>query len=359
MRTVSVFFLFLISILSSAAQSKGDLRFIDASTLDIIGKAEISPNHYHRIDTSKYSNLPSRVSYLATNSAGLAVSFKTNAKRIYLKWCVDRGGTMPYLTPVNNNGFDLYIKVNEKWQFAGSASTTAACNEQFIVNNMVDGERECLLFLPTYKEVKSLEIGFDRNAYLETLESPFKKRVVVYGSSIVQGASASRPGMSYTNKLSRMTGYHFINLGFSGSAKMEPEVADMLAEISADAFVLDCVPNSNPSQITERTNQLVKKIRKNHPDAPIIILQSLIREHGYFNKIIENHVKDQNVNILNEVIRLVEEGDDKIHFITSENWLGNDYEGTIDGTHPNDLGMDRMLNIIGPNIVKILKNYQL
>lgn len=359
MKTVLVILSFLMWALPSSSQSKANLKFIDGSTLNVIGKAEASPNHYHRIDTSKYKDLPARVTSLATNSAGLALSFKTNSKRIFIKWCVDRGGTMPYLTPVNNNGFDLYIKVNESWQFAGSVSTTTTCNEQFIVNNMVDGERECLLFFPTYKEVKSLEIGVDKNAYLNSQDNPFSKRIVVYGSSIVQGASASRPGMSYTNKLSRMTGYHFINLGFSGSAKMEPEVADMLAEMPADAFILDCVPNSNPAQVKERTNQLVKKIRRNHPDTPIIILQSLIRQHGYFNKVIERHVRDQNINILNEVIRLIEEGDDKIHFITSENWLGDDYEGTIDGTHPNDLGMDRMLNVLAPRIVKLLKDYQL
>ncbi len=347
----------LIAWFSGKSQSKANLKFIDATTLTVIGKAETSPHHYHRIDTSKYKNLPSRVTSLATNSAGLALTFKTNSKRVFIKWCVDRGGTMPYLTPVNNSGFDLYIKVNDRWQFAGSVSTTTACNEQYIVNNMEDGERECLLFFPTYKEVKSLEIGIDKDAYLTPNENPFTKRIVVYGSSIVQGASVSRPGMSYTNKLSRMTGYHFINLGFSGSAKMESEVADMLSGLTADAFILDCVPNSNPAQVKERTNQLVKKIRKKHPEAPIIILQSLIRQHGYFNKVIDRHVRDQNINILNEVIRLIEEGDDKIHFITSENWLGSDYEGTIDGTHPNDLGMDRMLNVLAPHIVQILKNY--
>src|SRR5690606_17481273 len=318
----------LIVWFSGYSQSKANLKFIDATTLTVIGKAEASPHHHHRIDTSKYKNLPARVTSLATNSAGLALAFTTNSKRVFIKWCVDRGGTMPYLTPVNNNGFDLYIKVNDRWQFAGSASTTTACNEQYIVNNMEEGERECLLFFPTYKEVKSLEIGVDKEAHLTSSDNPFTKRIVVYGSSIVQGASVSRPGMSYTNKLSRMTGYHFINLGFSGSAKMEPEVADMISGISADAFILDCVPTSNPTQVKERTNQLVKKIRKKHPEVPIIILQSLIRQHGYFNKVIDRHVRDQNINILNEVIRLIEEGDDKIHFITSENWLGNDYEGT-------------------------------
>src|SRR5690606_17337574 len=116
-------------------------------------------------------------------------------------------------------------------------------------------------------------------------EQPFHHRILVYGSSIVQGASASRPGLAYPARLSRSTGLNFLNLGMGGSAKMEKEVADMIADIPADAFVLDCVPNSFPAEIRERTGYLIKTIRAKHPQAPIIVMQSVIRETGYFNRV--------------------------------------------------------------------------
>ncbi len=84
-----------------------------------------------------------------------------------------------------------------------------------------DGLKECLLYLPLYDQVDQVEIGVAKNAMIEAAATPFKKRILVYGSSIVQGASASRPGLAYPARMSRETGLNFLNLGFSGSAKME------------------------------------------------------------------------------------------------------------------------------------------
>ena len=49
--------------------------------------------------------------------------------------------------------------------------------------------------------------------------------------------------------------------------------------------------------------------------------------------------------------------DKHIYFIDSEGFLGDDHNGTVDGTHPNDLGFARMLEVITPKIKKILKKY--
>lgn len=65
--------------------------------------------------------------------------------------------------------------------------------ERVIVDNMGTEEKECLLYLPLYDELKSLEIGVSSDAHIHKGENPFKEKIVVYGSSILQGASASRP----------------------------------------------------------------------------------------------------------------------------------------------------------------------
>ncbi len=331
------------------------IKFVDAHSLEIIGKPEASKFPYHRIDTSKHANLPKRVAALATNGAGLAVSFKTNASTIQLKWCVTSSKGLPYLTPVAHKGFDLYTKEGNRWQFVAAIAPTSICTNAAIAKNLAGTDREYLLYLPLYDEVKSLAIGVDEKASIVAQASPFKKRVIIYGSSIVQGASASRPGLAYPAKLTRATGYQFVNLGFSGSAKMEPEVATMLTKIEGDAFVLDCVPNSTPAQIIERTSNLVKAIRKSHPKAPIIVMQSVIRAHGFYNKVVGQHVKTQNLNIQNEVLKLINEGMENIYFVTSQNFLGNDHEATIDGTHPNDMGFERLVREVQPRLMEILK----
>lgn len=45
--------------------------------------------------------------------------------------------------------------------------------------------------------------------------------IVLYGTSIAQGACASRPGMAWGNIVSRSLEIPLINLGFSGNGKLE------------------------------------------------------------------------------------------------------------------------------------------
>ena len=181
----------------------------------------------------------------------------------------------------DNRGDEADFQCNEqapedegKRQLAGVGMPGGVTTERVIVDNMGTEEKECLLYLPLYDELKSLEIGVSSDAHIYKGENPFKKKIVVYGSSILQGASASRPGMAYPARLSRSSGYNFINLGLSGNGKMEKEVAGMLANIDADAFILDCIPNPSPKEITERAVGFVMTLREKHPDTPIIIIQT-------------------------------------------------------------------------------------
>ena len=197
--------------------------------------------------------------------------------------------------------------------------------------------------------------AFDVLQHIRKGENPFKEKIVVYGSSILQGASASRPGMAYPARLSRSSGYNFINLGLSGNGKMEKEVAEMLADIDADAFILDCIPNPSPKEITDRTVDFVMTLHQKHPDTPIIVIQTLIRETGNFNRKARENVKRQNEAIAEQVEVLRKKNVKNLYFIKEDQFLGTDHEGTVDGTHPNDLGFDRMLKKYKPAISKILK----
>ncbi|SOD20515.1 SGNH/GDSL hydrolase family protein [Pedobacter xixiisoli] len=333
------------------------VKFYPAKQFTMVGKAQETDSFYHRLDTNRYKGLPPRIVQLLSNTAGLAISFKTNSTSISAKWCVSRSRPNPYLTPIANKGLDLYVKIDGKWQFAGIGKNTALCSDEVIINNMDNTEKEFLLYLPLYDVIRQLEIGVDNKAKIESGSNPFKHKVLIYGSSIVQGASASRPGMAYPAKLSRLSGINFINLGFSGSAKMEPAVADMVASVEADAYILDCVPNSTPQEIKERTAYLVNTIRKKHPKAPIIVMQSVIRERGFVDKKMGENVRNQNLAIQSEVLKLLQANVKDLYFITSEKMLGFDHEGSVDGTHPNDLGFERMVNYIYPIIKETLSKH--
>lgn len=349
--------LYTLILLALMQNVSAQIKYLPAKQFTVVGKAKETDSIYHRLDTNKYKGLPPRVQQLLANTAGLAIAFKTNSTTISAKWCVSRSKPVPYLTPVANKGLDLYVKIDGKWQYAGVGKGMLLCNQEVIINNMDNTEKEFLLYLPLYDVIRQLDIGVDAKAKIESIPNPFRHKVLIYGSSIVQGAGASRPGMAYPAKLSRLSGINFINLGFSGSAKMEPEVADMVASVDADAYILDCVPNTNAELIKERTAYLVNTIRKKHPKAPIIVMQSVIRERGYVDKKMGENVKNQNLAIQNEVLKLLQANVSNLYFITSEKMLGFDHEGSIDGTHPNDLGFDRMVNYIYPIIKETLSKH--
>lgn len=104
---------------------------------------------------------------------------------------------------------------------------------------------EFRLYLPLYNEVEWIEVGIDSAARFEWLPLREERPVVAYGTSILQGGCASRPGMAWTNILSRKIDRTVMNFGFSGSGRMERETVELIAENDAKAWIIDCVPNMN------------------------------------------------------------------------------------------------------------------
>lgn len=346
-RLVTCLVLLSFQIHAAMAQTAPSYKYKRAEELTMIGKAFANKQFYHRIDTTDYPDLPTPVKSLLTHSAGLAIAFKTNSTTIAAKWQTSPRKPSANMTAIAFEGVDLYIKKDGKWQFAGVGKPANDTTETIVVQHMDNSEKECLLYLPLYDEVSNVSIGIDEAGSIAALPDPFKKKIALYGSSIVQGASASRPGLAYPARLSRETGLNFINLGVSGNAKMEKATADMIAKIDADAFVLDCIPNSSPQEIEERTAYLIRTIRAHHPKTPIVMIQTLIREHGYFDQVVGNRTHEQNSMITQQIESLQKEINN-LYFIKGDDLLGTDHEGTTDGTHPNDLGFDRMLQVIKP-----------
>jgi len=355
-RIAGIFVLQIVFMAKLSAQVKTPV-YTKASSLTITGKIFPHTTEFNRVDSAEYPALPRSVKRLLTHSAGMAISFVTNSSTISAKWCVTDAAPYTNMTSIANKGLDLYIKNDGKWQFAGAGRPEARCSEAVIVKNMDSSEKECLLYLPLYDKVSDVEIGIDDGSTIKAGAEPFRKRILIYGSSIVQGSSASRPGMAYPARLSRATGLNFINMGLSGSAKMEKAAADLVASVDADAFVLDCIPNPSPEEIKQRTAYLVNAIRAKHPSAPIILVQSVIREHGYFDQKVGERVRQQNENARKEFELLQQKGVKNIYFIPADQLLGDDHEGTTDGTHPNDIGFDRMLQVLKPAILDILTKH--
>ena len=332
----------------------------DASQFPLLGKAvQRTEMRYNRLPDSLKNISRSPLWNLSKNSAGMAIRFRSNSTRIAVKWENIFNNHMNHMTDVGTKGLDLYCwESNEQWRFVNSARPTGKMNQAIIISNMQPKEKEYMLYLPLYDGLVSLSIGVDSSATINQplIDYPVRKKpVVFYGTSILQGGCASRPGMAHTNIISRRLNRECINLGFSGNALLDLEVAKVIAEVDASVFVLDFVPNASVEQMKERMETFYRIIRSKHPDIPIIFIEDPIFIHSFYDKRIAQEVQRKNDTLKEIFNRLKKRNEKNIIFILSKNMLGEDGEATVDGVHFTDLGMMRYADLVCPIIKKAIK----
>lgn len=356
------FFLTIFTLTLLASASAQSIRWHDAADLTIIGKAIPTAKPFIRIDTSVYKFNSRTIDTYANYSTGLAVLFETDSHTLKAKWKTGGGNAGDNMTAILQKGLDLYVMKDGKWVFAGvprlnMRKAPFSDHQGTIVADMPEGTKQCLLYLPLFDRVDELQIGIDEGASIQALANPFRHTIVVHGSSITHGASASRPGMTYAARFGRDNGLYTINLGFSGACRLQKEYAYYLADIKeVDAFIFDTFSNPPAEEIYQRFNDFVDIVRAAHPDVPMIFLQTERRETRNFSTVREKSETEKQ-KAAEEVINARMKEDKNIYFIDSEGFLGYEHIGTVDGTHPNDLGFTHMLEIITPKIKKILKKY--
>lgn len=318
----------------------------DIRKLDLEGqgwKEDIAP--FGRLPAKASNTVRQPVWGLSRHSAGLCVRFVTDATEIEARWTLlSNSLAMPHMPATGVSGLDLYVKTDNGWRWLSVGRPTKQTTQARLVSGIPPGKREYLLYLPLYNGVSSVEIGIPRARALAKAPPRSKGRdkpIVFYGTSITQGGCASRPGMVHTAIVGRKLDYAVINLGFSGNGRMEPELADLLAEVDAAAYVLDCLPNMGPKDVTERVEPFVRTLRKTSPDTPIL----LVEDRSYANGFLvaaqrqRNEGNRQALRAAHE--RLRKAGIENLHYLRGEELLGADGEDTVDASHPTDLGFLR------------------
>ncbi|TZF86376.1 hypothetical protein FW774_04845 (plasmid) [Pedobacter sp. BS3] len=335
------------------------VKWINATELNIEGKGwKDTETPYNRLPARFKSVVRNPVWALSTHSAGIALHFTaSNTKFITAKWKLKSNPFLPHMTPLGVNGLDLYVKLNGKWQWAGVGKPTRSDvdNEASLKNGIPEtGKYEYILYLPLYSALTDIQLGFSPDVKIEKPHDRGKP-LVFYGTSILQGCSASRPGMAYPSMLGRRLDMPTINLGFSGNGTMDPEFADILAEISASAYIIDCLPNMgkmSSDEIVDRTLFLVRKLRAKRPETPIILVED--RTYAYANFTGAAVPNNRRAGLKKAYEQLLKENVKAVSYIPGEGLIGYDNEATVDGSHPTDLGMFRYCEVIEPVLRKIL-----
>ncbi|MDR0337105.1 MAG: SGNH/GDSL hydrolase family protein [Planctomycetaceae bacterium] len=291
---------------------------------------------------------------LSQCSAGLIIRFKTNASKIQVRHQVAGNLSMPHMTTVGVSGLDLYAKDKEGyWRWAGLSKPTAKKYEDTILQGVSQEMREYALYLPLYNTTTALSIGVAEKDVFEAINPSAKKPVFYYGTSITHGCSASRPGMTVSAILGRRLDTPVINFGFSGNAKMEHDLAKIISEVDASVFIFDSLPNMSPQQVKERAETFIREVRKSHPDTPIILVEDRTFTNAWLKPDVQKTHLEKRKFFRDTYEKLTAEGMKNLIYVEGQHLLGDDDEGTIDSSHPTDLGMVRMANILEP----ILRKY--
>ncbi len=356
MNRLFLFFLLMYSTILEAQQA-APVKYVNAEELTVVGRAAgVGAGKFQRVADSFLPQLPKRVAELSKNSAGIYIAFQTNSKRIQVQWVLEKYISLWNMTPLAINGLDMYGLKDDKFQYVSSARPLSDTNSVVLIEGLSGDMNQYKLYLPLYASIKSIRIGVDSTAVIEKVgtQNLPQKKVVIYGSSITQGASASRPGMAYPSILSRRFNIETFNLGFSGSGKMEIAMADVLASMDADVYILDCVPNPTPAEIRERALPFIKRLRQLKPFVPVIMIESVIREQANWSSRRHDIVFSQNEEFRKAYEQLKKENFRDLYYITAANLIGDDHDATIDGTHVTDLGFTRMADEIGKTLKPLI-----
>ncbi len=299
-----------------------------------------------------YDRLPARaervvrpeVWNLSRHSTGIVVRFRANGTAVHARWKV-RGETLaiPNTAGIAHSGLDLYARDGGgklRWLGFGRPEKFPL-NEAALVNGVPAGWREYQLYLPLFNAVDSLEIGVPAGGEIAAAEKRTQKPILFYGTSITHGAGASRAGMTHVAILGRRFDRPVINLGFSGNGRMEIEVARFLTELDPAVFVVDCLPNIVAQQVTERTEPLVRLLREARPETPILLVEDRSYQDTWLVESKRKRNEESRVALRAVYEKLRRQGMKRLGYLAGEALLGTDGEGTVDSSHPTDLGYVR------------------
>lgn len=353
--SAAVFLLF-----TESAVSAQQIVYADASAFPLYGKvSEDTDGRYERLPSHLKTVSREPVWYLGRNSAGLYIRFRSNSTSIHLRWESMFNNSMTHMTDTGTKGLDLYALQDGEWRHVCSAQPQGKKSERAVIRYMDPIEREYMLYLSLYDGISSLEIGVDEGASLDmpAVDSPSSERpVVMYGSSILQGGCANRPGMAHTNILSRRIGREVINLGFSGNALLDMEIAELMASVEEPGlYVLDYVPNASAASIDEIGEQFFRVIRDAHPDVPVIFVEDPVFPHSAYDNAIRKEIAEKNASQKRLFARLRKAGEKRIYYVGAEGMIGDDGEATVDGIHFTDLGAMRYVEHLLPVVKKALR----
>lgn len=297
------------------------------------------------------------VTALARTTAGGRVRFKTDSPYVSIYCRAPRIKHMPHMPITGSHGLSVYCNGRYAGKMMPSVDEVVSPHAEGILFGGIatlnsNGMSEIEIYMPLYGGIKELKIGVKEGSVIEPpRDYKYKAPIVIYGSSITQGACASRPGNDFAMRLSRLLDADVINLGFSGSGNAEPAMLEYLAGLDASAYIFDYnFYLSRPERVLPPHFDVYMALREKNPKTPIL----MIDKPGYM-------FAGRNYAVRSEMIRSTYEkavalGDGLVDFMDAKELFGDECpeDCLVDTDHPNDLGFYRMAENIYPKLRRLL-----
>lgn len=340
-------------------------RTVASSELTLLGRGWSSSENYPvtfgRIPTRLIGNFNEHAVGQSRCSSGMAFHFSTNSRNIGANYTLWANISMPHQAATGTRGLDLYIydTMKESWVYLSThkPATTVSQMANFGLN--LDGSfHDFMIYLPLYDGVKDFSLVVDDNAQVKAGNTAYcdpSKRILIYGTSITQGACASRPGMAGTSLLGRKLKSHVFNFGFSSGGRIELTAAEALSEIKdISVYVIDVVPNASAPLLYSNLYDFVSILLKANPGASFIFVEALDAAYAAYNE--ENWSREpDNRRLRLEVDRLrADYPTRKFELVSASEFSDPESEGTVDGIHYTDLGFMLWTRALTPVVRKLL-----
>ena len=344
--------------------------YVDAQNLRIINRAFAGETErtYARLPRYVKDSIPEGRELWDRQqcSSGIGVRFATNSTRIGCKYTLYWDTHMIHMADTGLKGTDLYIlegdsvwrhvNTNRPYVKKDENGNKTKLVESTYVSNLDGKMHEYVIYFPLYDGIEDFSVKVDSGAVI-TKGSPevinANRRIVAYGTSILQGGCASRTGMAATNIIGRELNCEVVNLGFSGEGKQDTYIARAMATIpDVDVFLLDPVPNCTEMMCDTLTYNFVKTLRALRPDVPIVMLEGPIYPYARYDSFFGKYLPKKNDAFRRNYERLKAENPNNLYYVTSEGLDGPEDDGTVDGIHLTDLGFlhyaNKMIPILRP-----------
>ncbi|MBD5174640.1 MAG: hydrolase [Bacteroidales bacterium] len=353
--------------LSAQTQAEQPWRYVDAQELRVINKGwDNTLRPYTRIPANLKDSVRPDLWERAQCSTGIGVRFATNSSRIGVRYELLWDTHMIHMADTGLKGTDLYVFEGDSvWRHANTNRPYTKDKESKLVESTymsnLDTTRmtEYMVYFPLYDGVNKLEIKIDSTAVISAGRPdliPADRRIVAYGTSILQGGCASRTGMCATNIISRELNTEVVNIGISGEGKMDNCMARAMAQIpDVDVFLLDPVPNCTEMMCDTLTYDFVNILRQARPEVPIVMVEGPIYPYARYDSHFGNYLPRKNAAFRRNYERLIAENPENLYYVDAYELDGPEDDGTVDGIHLTDLGFRHYADKLIPVLREVLE----